>query len=91
MSLLQRSFELAVEPNFALRAVVRQEYNASKIAPNFNSKLGAEALSISLGTAGVTGYAPNGVVTMKYPYKGNEKAIGHQLFQKDDQFGYLYQ
>lgn len=73
---LQRTLDRALSVTYALGALVRQE---GGMIPRFDS-VAAELLPFYPG-ATMLMTAPGGVVRQVYPLRGNEKALGHDLFR----------
>jgi hypothetical protein len=69
-----------------MRGIIRQQQNASKFKDNFYDTIAPEILSVA-NVVDAIGACPHGIMTMINPTKSNEKALGHQLFQKEVQYG----
>lgn len=80
---MAHSFELTVRkafiPLYALRSVILSDTNGTSLLPKFDT-ISDELIQSSGGIVANLGMAPNGINIIKYPLKGNEKSIGHNLF-----------
>jgi hypothetical protein len=77
--LLELTVKRAFLSLYSLQTAVYANNNGTKIVSNYD-KIASSILEASSNSITALAFSPNGKVKAIYPLKGNQKAIGHDLF-----------